>query len=557
VRGKYLGALMGRDRLLSKVREAALNSLLEAIDDSEEEILAVEGGEPHRPSLSLVHPELGLIAIEVGTAKETDSIVRKRLNDKVQRLLNEAPYLDNADVFRISVLADSNQVVKRIGDHAVLFGERQLENFDWASELPVERHQGFDFTRLGSLLNPNLVIEIPTYEGLEDQDYEERRKARIVLDGKQLAIASREIRDILVVAGGPGTGKTMVLLGRAKWLASQHPEWKILLVVYNNMLLKYLRAIPDMPRTVVIVTLKRFLEVRKARNLSTLLLDFENPSEAETRAAKIVREMNLDDDDKDIDALLVDEWQDFRTPYIQYLLSLLRPGRGGAMFAGDDKQAVYTDGYASPFGRRHVEKEFLTRPYRSTQQILKVAAALDKKYKIEGIEEAPTGEPVTAIYAPHWTLQGEAIALEIRQLLKRGQVEPGDIAVLCTTKQGSNHVVDALREKSIPFRQLTKFWEDQEPGGNEVNVMTVHGAKGHGFPVVFVQGFETLKDRDGTQERDKWRRVGFVGVTRAEDLLYIVYKDVTQFISTVLDLGKKHRGLVVGRMYPDDYKKLR
>lgn len=548
---------MGQSRLISVVREAALGNLKEVIESLDEEILVLESEEAHRPSLLLVHPELGLIAIEVGSAKETDSIVRKRLNDKVQRLLNEAPYLDNADVFRVSVLADSNQVVKRIGDHALLFGERQLENFDWALELPIELHRDLDFTRLRSLLDPNLVIEIPKYEGLEDRGYEERHKARIVLDAKQSAIASRTIRDILVVAGGPGTGKTMVLLGRAKWLASQHPEWKILLVVYNNMLSKYLRSIPDMPRSVVIVTLKRFLEVRKAGNLSKLLLDFENPAEAEKTAAETVRRMKIDVDDKDIDALLVDEWQDFRAPYIQYLLSLLRPGRGGAMFAGDDKQAIYTDGYASPFGRRHVETEILTRPYRSTQQILRVAAALDKEYKIQGIDEAPSGEPVTAIYAPHWTLQGEAIALEIRQLLKRGQIVPGDIAVLCTTKRGSNHVANALLEMSIPYRHLTKFWEDQEPGGNEVNVMTVHGAKGHGFPVVFIQGFETLKDRDGTQERDKWRRVGFVGVSRAEDLLYIVYKDVTQFVSTVLDLGKKHRGLVVGRMYPDDFKKLR
>ena len=548
---------MGQSRLISVVREAALGNLKEVIENLDEEILVLESEEAHRPSLLLVHPELGLIAIEVGSAKETDSIVRKRLNDKVQRLLNEAPYLDNADVFRVSVLADSNQVVKRIGDHALLFGERQLENFDWALELPIELHRDLDFTRLRSLLDPNLVIEIPKYEGLEDRGYEERHKARIVLDAKQSAIASRTIRDILVVAGGPGTGKTMVLLGRAKWLASQHPEWKILLVVYNNMLSKYLRSIPDMPRSVVIVTLKRFLEVRKAGNLSKLLLDFENPAEAEKTAAETVRRMKIDVDDKDIDALLVDEWQDFRSPYIQYLLSLLRPGRGGAMFAGDDKQAIYTDGYASPFGRRHVETEILTRPYRSTQQILRVAAALDKEYKIQGIDEAPSGEPVSAIYAPHWTLQGEAIALEIRQLLKRGQIVPGDIAVLCTTKRGSNHVANALLEMSIPYRHLTKFWEDQEPGGNEVNVMTVHGAKGHGFPVVFIQGFETLKDRDGTQERDKWRRVGFVGVSRAEDLLYIVYKDVTQFVSTVLDLGRKHRGLVVGRMYPDDFKKLR
>jgi superfamily I DNA/RNA helicase len=312
-----------------------------------------------------------------------------------------------------------------------------------------------------------------------------------------------------------------------------------------------------MPKTVVIVTLKRFLEVRKAKSLSALLLDFDSPELAEKKAAEVLKAMKFDDNDRDIDALLVDEWQDFRAPYIRYLLSLLRPNRGGAMFAGDDKQAIYTYGYADPFAGRKVETETLTRPYRSTQQILKVASALDKKYKINEIDKAPSGEPVTVIYAPFWSLQGQAIATEIQQLLKRGKVSPGDIAVLCTTNQGAKHVETALYEKAIPFKLLTRYWDDPEPGGNEVNVMTVHGAKGFGFPVVFVQGFETLKDRDGSDERDKWRRVGFVGATRAEDLLFLVYKDVTQFVSAVLDLGKKSRGAVITRMFPDDYKRLR
>ena len=87
-----------------------------------------------------------------------------------------------------------------------------------------------------------------------------------------------------------------------------------------------------------------------------------------------------------------------------------------------------------------------------------------------------------------------------------------------------------------------------------INVMTVHGGKGFGFKVVLVQGFETLKDLDGSDIRKKWGRVGFVAVTRAEDLLFILYKTQTQFMT---NLKKCKKGTLVARNYPDDYDRKR
>ena len=81
--------------------------------------------------------------------------------------------------------------------------------------------------------------------------------------------------------------------------------------------------------------------------------------------------------------------------------------------------------------------------------------------------------------------------------------------------------------------------------------MTIHGAKGFGFNVVFLMGFETLKDRDGRSERDMWGRVGFVGVTRAQDLLFIFYGNETRFID---NLGKCENETLTQRIYPGDYE---
>ena len=64
-------------------------------------------------------------------------------------------------------------------------------------------------------------------------------------------------------------------------------------------------------------------------------------------------------------------------------------------------------------------------------------------------------------------------------------------------------------------------------------------------------GFETLRDLDGTKQRNLWGRVGYVAVTRAEDLLFILYKTQTQFM---LNLKKCKKETRVARSFPDDYK---
>ena len=348
----------------------------------------------------------------------------------------------------------------------------------------------------------------------------------------------------------------MVLVARARHLAGLNPDWKIVVVVYNKMLAKHVRTLVDVwPKNIKIVTLKNFLEERGEKQLARLSSDYQDPDAALDSAKRIVKDLGAKGITKDIDAMLVDEWQDFSTPYISYLLHTIRQKRGGIVFAGDENQSIYTDGLPSDALKNlEVKKVKLKVPYRSTRQILDVAKALDSSFDFAGSDLAVAGEPVSLIFAETWQLQAEAIAWEIDELIKTGQHAVGEMVVLCTTKSGARYVEAALSQRMIPHQLLTNFWEDKNPADDAVNIMTVHGGKGFGFKVVFVLGFETLRDLDGSDVRNKWGRVGFVAVTRAEDLLFILYKTQTQFMT---NLKKCKKDTLVARSYPDDYERKR
>ncbi|HKK90907.1 MAG TPA: UvrD-helicase domain-containing protein, partial [Desulfobacteraceae bacterium] len=70
--------------------------------------------------------------------------------------------------------------------------------------------------------------------------------------------------------------------------------------------------------------------------------------------------------------------------------------------------------------------------------------------------------------------------------------------------------------------------ESIEPGAEKVSLMTIHGAKGLEFPVVFVTGCEQgllpyAGRGKGVEDMDEERRLFYVAMTRAKDLLCLAY----------------------------------
>jgi DNA helicase-2/ATP-dependent DNA helicase PcrA len=66
-----------------------------------------------------------------------------------------------------------------------------------------------------------------------------------------------------------------------------------------------------------------------------------------------------------------------------------------------------------------------------------------------------------------------------------------------------------------------------------VRLMTVHSAKGLGFPVVFLTGmveglFPLLRSLNDPRDLEEERRLCYVAITRTQDKLYLTYPKLHQ-----------------------------
>lgn len=495
-------------------------------------------GRPRFLVLSLSH---GLVALDMDSDFSGDSTL-KALNGKIDSLLTELPELEDVKISRIVIRDSDGPSVSRF-----YISPKDLENFAWLSELngsPIERSL---FEGLKSALMPEAIVRIQSRSPVSDDGLNERTMKRIQLDTVQASTAFRKVKHVLVVTGPAGSGKSLVLAARARWLSSEHPDWRIRIVCYNQGLKSYFNSLVIGCPNVTVETIWQYADRIGHRVTFTSIqqseLDFER---AEVKGIPI-----------DSDALLIDESQDFFASWLKFLDASLFPGRGGFVIAGDDSQALYRDSYiGDAFDDEDIDTAYLAQPYRSTRQILDVAAALEPEYAIEDRNYALEGAPVELIWAQNLIEQGRAIAFDFAALEKVGYAW-SDMGILVSHRYMMRPIARALIDGKVPFHTVSR----SEAGSmdmheNKVKVLTYHGAKGLEFGVVALVGLDQLKDPneagiDASEREDRGRseRLCLVGPTRARDLLYITYTKSNRYIDQLVGSAAPHRPWV----WPEDY----
>lgn len=182
-----------------------------------------------------------------------------------------------------------------------------------------------------------------------------------------------------ILFGVAGSGKTMILIARARWQAIRDPQRSILVLCYNRSLSLYLAKVLEEYPNIDSLTFHAWVRERVG-----FKLDFNTESYNE-KLLKNLRKLNKI---KKYDSILIDECQDWNSDWFKAVLFAAKdPVDGDLLIVGDGSQSViYQKQLAFSWEncgikpRDWKEKEgegsiAFDRNYRNTPQIIAFAAS--------------------------------------------------------------------------------------------------------------------------------------------------------------------------------------
>ncbi|MGD9946629.1 MAG: 3'-5' exonuclease [Hyphomicrobium sp.] len=402
---------------------------------------------------------------------------------------------------------------------------------------------------LRSVIHPEVIIRASETE-LAVLDLRQERNARSIGDGHR------------IVYGVAGSGKTVLLIARARLLAAD-PEKRILLLCYNRLLAQNLASALSGCRGVMAMTFHRWgvgsgVDFHK---------DEDDSAFGERLLARLKGEAGLCGR---FDAVLIDEAQDWPCSWFQCVkLALSEPDTGDLMIVGDGSQSLYrkrdftwADAGIHASGRAINRKLDLDRNYRNTAEILHAARAFSGPLgsSVQGVLALPV-EPDTAIRSgpEPWLIQLDDATSEmhyaaalIETWLRGGleiggrhqRIKPSDIAVLYPRRRPDASAT-TLCDRLNGFSRAVLLSGDSPTGtlhDEAVKILPMHSARGLQFRIVLLLWVNLLGSRSDSGNAEIDRRLLYVAMTRAEDLLVILHSGRSSCVDELYRvLGKAPR----------------
>ena len=242
---------------------------------------------------------------------------------------------------------------------------------------------------------------------------------------------------------------------------------------------------------------------------------------------------------------VIDEIQDLSAAIMRLIRGIIPEGENDLFLVGDGLQRIYPGGYV--LGRLDIDivgrGTLLKKNYRNTQQILQAAHAMmeNQTYDDMDNEEVDVIEPEYSVRdgdkpvlhgEPTITKEMKWVVEKIKILKEERGYEDADFAFLYRwRKPYQDEVLNHVSEAVSQLEEITG--EAETYFGAAANHSTFHSSKGLEFKVVFVLGVTDTK----FVPRDDWslsgkaleehfareRRLLYVAMTRARDLLYLTY----------------------------------
>lgn len=389
-----------------------------------------------------------------------------------------------------------------------------------------------------------------------------------VLDKRQEINAKKIGEGHRIVCGVAGSGKTVLLLSRARWLCERDPATEILLLCYNVVFGTYLKyQLQDCQQ----VKIFHFDEWAKSNGIYRLSFDPSTGTIEEDESLGIRFLARLQDrigDFHKYDAVLIDEAQDFSPTWFKCALEAMKdPLDGDLLIVCDGNQGIrpiHSISWKSlgikAAGRTLHHKLDLDKNYRNTYEILKLASNFVSNH-IEENEDSFTIVPVnpeTAIRrGPKPVMihckdhKDECLnIIKISKLFLNGfnnngesidPLNPDEIGVLYGGMRSYDlHLFDEFIHN---FGLVTPvIWLNSDRNARKkindpgVKVQTIHSAKGLQYRAVFVMWADSYMPHSSEDAILK-QRLLYVALTRAEDFLVITYSKSNEFIEKMISSG--------------------
>ncbi len=438
----------------------------------------------------------------------------------------EAPELTRLFPSQATITRDELQSWEAIDGQSLL--ARLKASFEPWWPFPKLTSKQVDILR--SVIHPEVVIR-SNEQDLAVLDLRQERNARAIGSGHR------------IVYGVAGSGKTVLLIARAKLLANDLQK-RILLLCYNRLLAQYVRTALAQYRGVEVLTFHRWG--------SSLGVKFQEEESDAAFGERLLGRLRDDQKLRDrYDAVLIDEAQDWPCSWFKCAkLALKEADTGDLLIVGDGSQSLYrkrdftwADAGIHVAGRAINRKFDLDRNYRNTSEILSIAR-LFSTGRAGGSREMPAMpiEPDIAARSGSepWLIKLDDAVSEVHYAAglietwlrggleiggRQHRIKPKDVAVLYPRRRPDASVTSLL-DRLNGFTRAVLI-SGYSPTGmlndDAVKISSIHSARGLQFQVVVLLWADLLGSRTGSEDDEIGRSLLYVALTRAEDFLVVLH----------------------------------
>ena len=402
--------------------------------------------------------------------------------------------------------------------HTLTLPQRDRIRWHLFPEVRLQPQATLDF-------GPTLDSAPPLPDLLQVMDLQQEQVARTLGEGHR------------VIHGAAGSGKTMILIFRAQFLAAAaRADQPILVLCFNRTLadrIAHLLRERGVDERVQVRTFHSWcqdlvrsyqLEVPPGLKGDAYFTALALAVERAVETGRVPGGQYL--------ALLIDEAHDFEDAWLRIAGRMVSPATNSLLVLYDDAQSIYQGkrrkfNFASVGIEARGRTSILRLNYRNTAEVLALAmhcahGLLQGDGTARGDDELPLVQPLSAgrrgalpvlIEARNAFDEAELVAERVAAALDGG-TPPDDIAVLCRAKALMRPIEQALARRGVPLQSMNALafrrFDWRRPS---VKLLTMHSAKGLEFGLVVVAGLQALPLRDEAVEDAV--RLLYVAMTRA------------------------------------------